>query len=128
MCYLELVNTLYHNLLLISRETEQINVAYLLNYVALWLFFRARSRSGGKGVLYRHFDNKKAPALLQGPTSIVAFVIRVFVRNVRNLDLLEFGIAFFGILSEVFSLFGSRCFTLRSSFIEFLIIRNQIIG
>lgn len=81
-----------------------------------------------RGVLYRHFDNKKAPALLQGPTSIVVFVIRVFVRNVRNLDLLEFGIAFFGILSEVFSLFGSRCFTLRSSFIEFLIIRNQIIG
>ena len=90
--------------------------------------FRARSRSGGKGVLYRHFDNKKAPALLQGPTSIIVFVIRVFVRNVRNLDLLEFGIAFFGILSEVFPLPGPRCFALCGSFIEFLIVRNQIIG
>ena len=102
MCYLELVNTLYHNLLLISRETEQINVAYLLNCVALWLFFVCEAGLAARGVLDRHFDNKKAPALLQGPTSIVVFVIRVFVRNVRNLDLLEFGIAFFGILSEVF--------------------------
>lgn len=50
-------------------------------------FFVREAGLAARGVLYRHFDNKKAPALLQGPTSIVVFVIRVFVRNVRNLDL-----------------------------------------
>lgn len=66
MCYLELVNTLYHNLLLISRETEQINVAYLLNCVALWLFFRARSRSGGKGCSIGILTAKKPPHCCRG--------------------------------------------------------------
>lgn len=66
MCYLELVNTLYHNLLLISRETEQINVAYLLNCVALWLFFVCEAGLAARGVLYRHFDNKKPPHCCRG--------------------------------------------------------------
>ena len=51
MCYLELVNTLYHDLLLISRETEQINVAYLLNCVALWLFFVREAGLAARGAL-----------------------------------------------------------------------------
>ena len=49
LCYLELVNTLYHNLVLVSRETEQINVAYLLNCVALWLFFVREAGLAARG-------------------------------------------------------------------------------
>ena len=66
LCYLELVNTLYHNLLLISRETEQINVAYLLNCVALWLFFVREAGLAARGCSIGILTTKKPPHCCRG--------------------------------------------------------------